>query len=167
MTEFGVQNLASFTFFLAKFQLDRFTLLRLRASYRSKQWNRKNDWIRPFDLEILPRTWIAALATGCFWHFGPRRYVLAWLPALNKNAIKSFKRHILQGWPVDYTGYLSIPIRDSNRFDSIRYANRFESIRFVKKSAFRFTSCRAVFLAYLLYSLSQKNKLLPQLPFTV
>ena len=27
----------------------------------------------------------------------------------------------------------SIPIRDSNRFDSIRYANRFESIRFVKK----------------------------------
>jgi len=29
--------------------------------------------------------------------------------------------------------------------DSIRYANRFESIRLVKKSAFRFTSCRAVF----------------------
>ena len=39
----------------------------------------------------------------------------------------------------------SIPIRDSNRIDSIRYANRFESIRFVKKSAFRFTSCHAVF----------------------
>ena len=33
-----------------------------------------------------------------------------------------------------------------------------ESIRFVKKrSAFRFTSCHAVFLAYLLYSLRQKN----------
>ena len=29
--------------------------------------------------------------------------------------------------------FYSIPIRDSNRFDSIRYANRFESIRFVKK----------------------------------
>jgi len=32
------------------------------------------------------------------------------------------------------------------RIDSIRYANRFESIRLVKKSAFRFTSCHAVFL---------------------
>ena len=40
--------------------------------------------------------------------------------------------------------------------DSIRYANRFESIRLVKKSAFRFTSCHAAFLVYLLYSLSQK-----------
>jgi len=30
------------------------------------------------------------------------RYVLAWLPALNKNAIKSFKQHILQGWPANY-----------------------------------------------------------------
>ena len=28
-----------------------------------------------------------------------------------------------------------------------------------KKSAFRFTSCHAVFLVHLLYSLSQKNKL--------
>ena len=37
--------------------------------------------------------------------------------------------------------------------------SRFESIRSLKKSAFRFTSCRAVFHAYLLYSLSQKNKL--------
>ena len=32
-----------------------------------------------------------------------------------------------------------------NGFNSIRYANRFESIRFEKKSAFRFTSCHAVF----------------------
>jgi len=32
------------------------------------------------------------------------------------------------------------------QIDSIRYANRFESIRFVKKSAFRFTRCHAVFL---------------------
>ena len=31
------------------------------------------------------------------------------------------------------------------RIDSIRYANRYESIRLVKKSAFRFTSCHAVF----------------------
>jgi len=45
------------------------------------------------------------------------------------------------------------------RIDSIRYANRLESIRLVKKSAFRFTSCHAFFLVYLLYSLSQKNKL--------
>jgi len=45
------------------------------------------------------------------------------------------------------------------RIYSIRYANRFRSIRSVKKSAFRFTSCHAVFLGYLLYSLSQKNKL--------
>ena len=30
------------------------------------------------------------------------------------------------------------------------------AILFVKKSAFRFTSCHAVFLVYLLYSLSQK-----------
>jgi len=45
------------------------------------------------------------------------------------------------------------------RIDCIRYANRLESIRLVKKSAFRFTSCHAVFLVYLLYSLSQKNKL--------
>jgi len=37
------------------------------------------------------------------------------------------------------------------------FNSRFESIRFVKKSAFRFTSCHAVFLAYLFYSLSQKN----------
>ena len=36
---------------------------------------------------------------------------------------------------------------------------RIDSNRFVKKSAFRFTSCHVVFLAYLLYSLSQKNKL--------
>jgi len=35
------------------------------------------------------------------------------------------------------------------RIDSIRYANRFELVRFVKKSAFRFTSYHAVFLAYL------------------
>jgi len=47
----------------------------------------------------------------------------------------------------------------NSRFDSIRCANRFESIRFLKKSAFRFSSCHVVFLAYLLYSLSQKNKL--------
>jgi len=31
------------------------------------------------------------------------------------------------------------------RVDSIRYANLFESILFVKKLAFRFTSCDAVF----------------------
>ena len=49
------------------------------------------------------------------------------------------------------TARYSIPIRDSNRFDSLC-----ESIRLVKKSAFRFTSCHAVFLVYLLYSLSQK-----------
>jgi len=48
-------------------------------------------------------------------------------------------------------GNYRIPIRDSNRFDSLC-----ESIRFAKKSAFRFTSCHAVFLVYLLYSLSQK-----------
>ena len=30
----------------------------------------------------------------------------------------------------------SIPIRDSNGFDSIRYANRFQSIRFVKNRPF-------------------------------
>ena len=42
------------------------------------------------------------------------------------------------------------------RIYSIRYANRFEWIRFIKKSAFRFTSCHTVFLAYLLYSLSKK-----------
>jgi len=53
----------------------------------------------------------------------------------------------------------SILIRDSNLFYSIRYANRFESIRLVKKLAFRFASCHAVFLVYLLYSRSQKNKL--------
>ena len=46
------------------------------------------------------------------------------------------------------------------RIDSIRYANRLESIRFVKKSAFRFTSCHAAFLANLVYILvSAKNKL--------
>jgi len=39
----------------------------------------------------------------------------------------------------------------NSRFDSLC-----ESIRSVKKSAFRFTSCHAVFLVYLLYSLSQK-----------
>ena len=43
------------------------------------------------------------------------------------------------------------------RIDLIRYANRLESIHFVKKkSAFRFTSCHAAFLANLVYSLSQK-----------
>jgi len=47
------------------------------------------------------------------------------------------------------------------RIDSIRFVMRIDSNRFVlqKKSAFRFTSCHAVFLAYLLYSLSHKNKL--------
>jgi len=45
------------------------------------------------------------------------------------------------------------------RFEYIRLDSLCESIRFVKKSAFRFTSCHAVFLAYLLYSISQKNKL--------
>ena len=38
-----------------------------------------------------------------FLILGPWRYVLAWLPALNENAIKSFKQHILQGWPADYS----------------------------------------------------------------
>ena len=47
-----------------------------------------------------------------------------------------------------YTEYgRAFPIRYLNRFDSLC-----ESIRFVKKSAFRFTSCHAFFLAYLLYS---------------
>ena len=40
----------------------------------------KFDWIWPFYFKILPWTWIATLATGCFWHFGPWRYILAWLP---------------------------------------------------------------------------------------
>ena len=45
-----------------------------------------------------------------------------------------------------------LPLEHSNsRFESICYANRFESIRFVKKSAFRYTCCHAVFIAYLLY----------------
>jgi len=47
------------------------------------------------------------------------------------------------------------------RFESIRFDSLCESIRIdsfcKKKSAFRFTSCHAVFLAYLLYSLSQKK----------
>jgi len=37
----------------------------------------------------------------------------------------------------------SIPIRDSNRFDSLCESIRIDSFR--KKSAFRFTSCHAVF----------------------
>ena len=50
--------------------------------------------------------------------------------------------------------YYSIPICDSNRFDSLC-----ESIRFVKKSAFRFISCHAVFfLIYCIVS-AEKNKL--------
>jgi len=48
-----------------------------------------------------------------------------------------------------------------SRFESIRFDSSCESIRIdsfcKKKSAFRFTSCHAVFLTYLLYSLSQKN----------
>ena len=61
------------------------------------------------------------------------------VPTTNCNQLK-------HRWPVYYTPvkyssaaayirsmYQSIPIRDSNRFDSIRYANRFEPIRFVKK----------------------------------
>ena len=46
------------------------------------------------------------------------------------------------------------------RIDSIRFVMRIDSNRFVllKKSAFRFTSCHAAFLADLVYSLSQ-NKL--------
>ena len=47
----------------------------------------------------------------------------------------------------------------NSRFESIRFDSLCESILFVKKSAFRFTSCHAVFLVYLLYSLSQKSKL--------
>ena len=46
------------------------------------------------------------------------------------------------------------------RFESILFDSLCESIRidsFSKKSAFRFTSCSAVFLAYLLYSLSRKK----------
>ena len=51
----------------------------------------KFDRFWPFDLEILPWTWIAAaLATRCFWHFGPRRYVLTWLPALYKKCHLKF-----------------------------------------------------------------------------
>jgi len=45
------------------------------------------------------------------------------------------------------------------RTRAFQFAIRIDSIRFFK-SAFRFTSCHAVFLAYLLYSLSQKNKLM-------
>jgi len=48
-------------------------------------------------------------------------------------------------------------IRDSNRFDLLCKSILIDS--FSKKSAFLFISCHAVFLAYLLYSLSQKNKL--------
>ena len=36
--------------------------------------------------------------------------------------------------PPDVYSYQCIPIRDSNRFDSIHLTNRFESIRFSKKS---------------------------------
>jgi len=45
----------------------------------------------------------------------------------------------------------------NSRFKSNRFVMRIDS--FCKKTAFRFTSCHAVFPAYLLYSLSQKNKL--------
>jgi len=48
----------------------------------------------------------------------------------------------------------------NSRFESIRFDSLCESIRidsFSKKSAFRFTSCHAVFLVYLLYSLSPKK----------
>jgi len=50
----------------------------------------KFDRIWPFDLDSLPRTCNAAMATGCFWHFGPRRYVLTWLQALNKKYHRKF-----------------------------------------------------------------------------
>ena len=50
----------------------------------------------------------------------------------------------------------------NSRFESILFDSLCESIlidSFCKKSAFRFTSCHAAFLANLVYSLSQKNKL--------
>ena len=45
MTEFGMQNLASFMFIHAKFQLDRFTPLRLRASYRPIEQSNETEKI--------------------------------------------------------------------------------------------------------------------------
>jgi len=57
---------------------------------------------------------------------------------------------------------LALSVRHSTAYDQwwVEHSNsRIESIRFVKKSAFRFTSCHAVFLAYLWYYF--------QLPFTV
>jgi len=52
---------------------------------------------------------------------------------------ETFRRHLK-------TFLFNCLVEHSNsRFDSIRYANRFESIRLVKKSAFRFISCHAVF----------------------
>jgi len=47
----------------------------------------------------------------------------------------------------------------NSRFESIRYANRLELIRLVKKSAFRFTSCHAVFSCLFIVQSQPKNKL--------
>ena len=61
------------------------------------------------------------------------------------------KEPCIGSWDVpNHVPVNSLLEHSNSRFDSIRFYS------FCKKSAFRFTSCHAVFLAYLLYSLSQK-----------
>jgi len=57
----------------------------------------KFDWIWYFDLEILPWTRIAALATGCFWHFGLWLYVLTRLQAVNNKKLSYRQQGHSQG----------------------------------------------------------------------
>jgi len=87
-------------FFRAKFQLGRVTLSRLRSSYRSK-YRKRIFWLNltfwPWNFKW---TLIAALATGA-WQFGPCRYVLIWLPPLNKKCHLQLNSEF---WPADYKG---------------------------------------------------------------
>jgi len=87
-------------FFRAKFQLGRVTLSRLRSSYRSK-YRKRIFWLNlTFWSWNFKWTLIAALATGD-WQFGPCRYVLIWLPPLNKKCHLQLNSEF---WPADYKG---------------------------------------------------------------
>jgi len=105
-----------------------------------------------------PSSLNAKLTTRC-----DDRRAEAQFPSRRFDRTPTCHRHIFSALSARWKQRCDLVLEHSNLrfesilFDSIRYANRFESIRFVKKSAFRFTSCHAVFLAYLLYSLSQKN----------
>ena len=85
----------------------------------------------------------AGITTWQRWHRGTQP---APVHPLRLRGTRGGTTVVVPYYSKQFTHHVTYLVEHSNsRFDSIRYVNRFESIRLVKKSAFRFTSCHAVF----------------------